>query len=459
MRDADAAIREQQHFETRKGGSLMNQSIPAQDAGCTFRSSSPWIRWRRAAAAGAGRAALGLGVFALSALALPRAAAQSGPAQTPPAAPAAAQPTPAAGEKPIAADSLNGGGSALLTFGEDPNRQLVINGFAVLNYDYNGNTHGNSFADSALALSFYKGITDNITVFAQLTTSRDDPSPFLADAGAGRDISTDIDNLQLRWQPSLQSGFDVTIGKFDSPMAIERDDAPLNFQATNSFTFDYARPVKFVGVVAHDAVSPEFEIFGLVANGWDQDVDNNSGKTGGLYGLWSPSLAAHLGLGVLYGPEKDNLDTDDRTAVVATLLLQPAANWVIGGESVYGSEPHAAVTGGLARWYGEMLFTHYRFDRHWAATARVDYFDDVGGSRTGTPQVLRSWTLSPQYLIGGGFFGIFRYLDRTSLRLPEVTLRLDLRYDQSTAPVFAAAPAALGRRDHTQATLQTVFLF
>ena len=338
----------------------------------------------------------------------------------------------------------------------------MINGFGVLGYDYDFNTGKSSFADSALALSFYKGLSDQLTVFAQLTTSRNAPSPFLADAGAANEVSTDIDNLQLRWQPSLTSGFSITAGKFDSPMAIERDDAPLNFQATSSFTFDYARPVKFTGLAAYEAVSPHFEVWGMVANGWDDDVDNNKGKTGGLYAVWSPSLAVHLGLGALYGPEKDNQENDDRSAVIATLLLQPTEQCVVGAESVYGQEPHSAVGGGLAKWYGEMLFTHLRFDRHWAATVRVDYFDDVGGSRTGTPQVLREITLSPQYLVGGGFYGIFRYLDRTSLRLPELTLRLDLRRDRSSAPVFASRPAAVGgvgRRDNTQATLQTVFLF
>ena len=41
----------------------------------------------------------------------------------------------------------------------------------------------------------------------------------------------------------------------------------------------------------------------------------------------------------------------------------------------------------------------------------------------------------------------------------QLALRLDLRYDRSTAPVFAAHQDGAGRRDHAQATLQTVFLF
>jgi len=109
-----------------------------------------------------------------------------------------------------------------------------------------------------------------------------------------------------------------------------------------------------------------------------------------------------------------------------------------------------------------MLFVHARFGPHWAATVRGELLDDRDGAGTGTPQVLRSLTLSPQYLVGGGFYGLFRTLDRTSLRLPELAVRLDLRLDRSTEPVFAANGThgeGGGRRDHASATLQTVFVF
>jgi len=71
-----------------------------------------------------------------------------------------------------------------------------------------------------------------------------------------------------------------------------------------------------------------------------------------------------------------------------------------------------------------------------------------------------SITVSPQYLIGGGFYGVYRNLDRTTLRLPEFTVRLDLRYDRSTEATFASrADEGLGRRNHYSATLQTVVVF
>jgi hypothetical protein len=343
---------------------------------------------------------------------------------------------------------------------DDPGRRLVINGFGALSASFNNNNGDSSFDPSTLAVSLFKELSDRVSVFAQLTAGRDAASPFLADQPQGsRDIETDIDNLQLRWQPSAASGFDVVVGKFDSPLAIERDDAPLNFQATSSFTFDFARPVKFSGIQLHDAFGPSFEGFAIVANGADVDTDNNKAKTGALYGLWSPSLAAHVGLGVIHGAEEDGTSRDPRTTVIATLLFQPAEQVVWGGETVVGGEPQAGLDGGSARWYSQMLFVHARFGPHWAGTVRVDGLDDRDGARTGTRQVLKSFTLSPQYLVGGSFYGIFRYLERTTLRLPELAVRLDLRYDRSTAPVFAAGADGVGRRDHASATLQTVFLF
>ena len=143
-----------------------------------------------------------------------------------------------------------------------------------------------------------------------------------------------------------------------------------------------------------------------------------------------------------------------------------------GGRDGGGREPHSAIgvdnsgdggdgggPPGSGAWFAQTLFTHARFGPRWAGTLRLDYLDDRDGARTGTRQVLESVTLSPQLLFGGGFFGIFHYLERTTLRLPELSLRLDLRYDHSTEPVFASRSEGVGKRGHPSATLQTVFLF
>ncbi len=368
-------------------------------------------------------------------------------------------------EKPVEADSLVGAGGK---FG------LVINGFAAGNFNVNFNTDENSFESSALAVSLFRALSDRVSFFGQVTVHKEESSPFVeaggparirplasrhaAEEGDGGSFSTDIDNLQVSWAADPMRGLSIVFGKFDSPLAIERDDTPLNFQATPSFVFDFARPVKFAGLMARQTFSPKFEGYAILANGWDVDSDNNHAKTGALHGIWSPWPIAHFGLGVIHGAEKDRRTGDARTTGVATILVQQTDSWVWGEEFVYGSEPHSAEDGGTAKWFGDMFFTHHRLGKHWAFTLRIDYFDDIGGSRTGRRQILRSFTLSPQYLIGGGFFGIYRTLDRTSLRIPEVAMRLDLRFDRSTERVFASKTDE-ARRDNRSATLQVVYVF
>jgi hypothetical protein len=350
---------------------------------------------------------------------------------------------------------------------------LVINGFAAGNFNYNFNTDENGFESSVLAVSLFRALSDRVSFFGQVTVSREESSSFVADAEPARirplasrrvaqvdtnSFQASIDNLQVSWAADPARGLSIVFGKFDSPLAIERDDAPLNFLATPSFVFDFGRPVKFTGVMARDTFSPQFEGYAILANGWDVSSDNNRAKTGALYGIWSPWPIAHFGLGVIHGAEKDDRTGDPRTTGVATILVQQTDSWVWGEEFVYGREPHSAQDGGEAKWFGDMFFTHHRLGKHWAVTLRADYLDDIGGSRTGRRQILRSFTLSPQYLIGGGFFGLYRTLDRTSLRIPELAVRLDLRFDRSTEHVFASKTGQ-ARRDNRSATLQVVYVF
>jgi hypothetical protein len=335
---------------------------------------------------------------------------------------------------------------------------LQINGFAVGQYAYRAATDENSFEGSLLALSLYKALSHRPSFFGQVTVSREEAGLFVSDSEETGSYEAEIDNLQVSWAAAPSRGLTVVLGKFDSPLAIERDDAPLNFQATPSFVFQFARPVKFTGLMARQTFSPKLEGYAILANGWDVDRDNNHTKTGALYGVWTPWPIAHFGLGVIHGAEKDARTGDRRTTAVATILVQQTDRWVWGEEFVYGSEPHSAEGGGTASWFGDMFFTHHRLGRHWAITLRTDYFDDREGARTGRRQTLRSFTISPQYLVGGGFFGLYRTLDRTSLRIPEVSVRLDLRYDRSTEIVFAGRGEE-ARRDGASAAMQVVYVF
>lgn len=368
----------------------------------------------------------------------------------------------AQGEKPVDLGSLD---SSTAQIGGEG---LQIHGFGIADYEANFSSGENSFDASALALSIYDSVLSNrLSFFGQLTAHRSEEDLF---SGSEQETTseeaggteTEIDNMFANWVISSSHGIDLTFGKFDSPLGLERDDAPLNFQATNSFVFEFARPVKFTGLMLHQAVSPKFDGYAIVANGWDSDVDTNSSKTGALYGVWSPSLAAHFGLGAIEGREGEL--SLKRSTVVGTVLVQPASNWVFGGEAVAGRQKRPQDAPGSDTWSGATLFLHHRFEANapgggaWALTLRGETLDDSNAARTGIAQRLTSVTISPQWLVGGSYFGPFHYLARTTLELPRASVRLDLRWVESNRNVFDHGEGVLKQR-RTSATLQFVYVF
>lgn len=360
-------------------------------------------------------------------------------------------------EQPVDLGTLGGGGQ--LAAGG-----LQLHGFAVADAEIDSSSGDSTFTASPIAISvFQTDDSSRLSFFGQLTFHGPEDEPFISDEPeASGGTEAEVDNLFATWVVSPKHGVDVTLGKFDSPLGLERDDAPLNYQATNSFTFEFARPIKFTGLMAHAAVSPHIDAYAVVANGWNQDVDGNHAKTGAVYGVWSPSLARHFGLGTISGSEGD--DSLGRTAVVGTFLLQPRATWVVGGEVVDGRQDRAAGVVGSDEWTGVSTFVHHRFKApapgggSWAFTVRGGLLDDPDAARTGFAQKVKSLTISPQYLLGGGFFGPFHYLDRTTLPLPQLALRLDLRYDRSDTDVFDQGADAPGKTRKT-VTLQMVYVF
>src|SRR5258705_9278757 len=153
---------------------------------------------------------------------------------------------------------------------------LVVSGFAVGLGSYDRNLAQNTALGSKLALSLFRPWSDQLYFFGQLTTHLEE-----ADSGPPA-TAIEIDNLIINWTPARLSTLSLSFGRFDAPIGFERDDEPLNLVPTTSFTFENARPVKFTGLMARYTLNPKVSVLGLVANGWDQEADNNSGKTGGL---------------------------------------------------------------------------------------------------------------------------------------------------------------------------------
>src|SRR5882762_1111773 len=216
---------------------------------------------------------------------------------------------------------------------------LTISGFAVGLGSYDRNLAQNTALGSKLALSIFRPWSDQLYFFGQLTTHLE-----AADSGPPT-TAIEIDNLIINWTPKRLSTLTLSFGRFDAPIGFERDDEPLNLVPTTSFTFENARPVKFTGLMARYTLNPKISILGLVANGWDQVADNNSGKTGGLKVQLFPTSGLAVAAGALYGPEEDSTNGSQRTLLTGDATWQPVPRLILQAEAHHGSQTGVKWTG------------------------------------------------------------------------------------------------------------------
>jgi len=322
---------------------------------------------------------------------------------------------------------------------------LVVSGFAVGLAGYDRNLAQSTALGSKIALSVFRPWSDQLYLFGQLTTHLEQ-----TDSGPP-ETAIEIDNLIINWTPARLSTLTLSFGRFDAPIGFERDDEPLNLVPTTSFTFEHARPVKFTGLLARYTLNPKVSVLGLVANGWDQEADNNSGKTGGLKLQLFPTSRLAVAAGALYGPEEDSTNGAQRTLITGDATWQPVQRLIVQAEAHHGSQQGTTWTGVV----GEVF---WRAGRATGVTVRGEVLDDPDGARTGTAQKLSSVTISPWYFYREAQEGVFSNVEFTNFRLPAFSLRPAVRIDHSSQPVFEKNDGSLVRSNVT-ALVELVYLF
>jgi len=338
--------------------------------------------------------------------------------------------------------------------GQSGSSPLQITAFGVVDVRADGQTGDNSFNAGKLAVAMFREVTEHVWLFGQLTTS---VASGTEDAAAGEaSTEIEIDNLIVNFTPPSWSSFSVAAGKFDTPLGFERDDEPLNLQATTAFNFDLARPTKMVGVIGRWAASRKTDVSAWVANGWQSDLEPNHGKTVGARLGVRPTERISLGVGGLYGTEGEQDATQNRYLVTAEYAVQPTDDWIIGGEANLGGN-RSGDDAGAARWYGATATVFRRFTRHAGTTARVEGFKDRDGARTGVPQTLTSFTIAPVYFLGVGGEGIFATVEGTSFRIPRFQIRGEVRFDHSSVDAIETSDGEGPWTVHYIAQLVTTF--
>lgn len=323
---------------------------------------------------------------------------------------------------------------------EEP-QPVTITGFAVGQTAFDRLAETNSFAAGKIALSLFKPVGDAY-VFGQLTTSLENG-----------ESAIEIDNLLFSWTPQAANRWSVAFGKFDAPIGFERDDEPLNFLPTSSFTFTYARPAKLTGLVVRYTLSPRVQLEAMATNGWNRDADNNRGKTAVVGAEFLPAPWLAIDVSGTYGPEHDSSDARQRSLFSADMTVE-RGRLIVGAELNLGREQGAPTP---PTWLGGAVTAFVKLTPKVGLAARLDQVEDPEGLLTGTRQILRSLTVGPMWHVSSAREGVFSNIEHTTFHLPQIAVRAALRVDQSTQPFFSGARGP--GRGNTRGVVELFYVF
>ena len=291
------------------------------------------------------------------------------------------------------------------------------------------------------------------------------------------DVDYRLENVKqafASWRPGGGNNpVTIDFGKFDTIYGAEVAESQDNLNYTRGVLYWLGQPAFHTGLRANAELTRNLNVRALVVNGWNNTVDNNSGKS---FGLQATAHAARtdshdwfsVSVGYLGGPERDDTvpvtcpagsvfapssstgcSVSTAPGAASGTLERPVTNtsgWRHFVDLLLTSDPteqlHLVLNASYGHertrksvlssgfvgksWLGAMLAARYTFADQFAAAGRVEVYHDRDGATTGavnglpiTQATIETYTLTLDYL-----------------PTKHLTLRLDNRLDASNKKIF-----------------------
>lgn len=222
-------------------------------------------------------------------------------------------------------------------------------------------------------------------------------------------------------------GLQVDIGKFVTPHGAEVIETKDNWNYSRGLLFSYAIPYYHFGMRAKYAFNEKYSVSGFFVNGWNNVVDNNTGKTYGASVAWNPNKKFGVSQNYMAGPEQNGVNSQWRQLSDTVITITPTSklSFILNGD--YGRGDRFATgtdTIMLSRpvyWTGVAGYVKYALTGTTAVSTRYEYYDDHDGFTTGTlvPTHFNEFTTTFEKLVAH-----------------HIISRFEFRRDTSTQPVF-----------------------
>jgi hypothetical protein len=252
-------------------------------------------------------------------------------------------------------------------------------------------------------------------------------------------VLQNVEQAYVSYLAPLGSGLTMEVGKFVSPAHYEAIETKGNWNYSRGLMFTLASPYYHMGVGAKYTANDKLAVSAYVVNGWNNAVDNNTGKTLLVSGTWKLVSSLSATETYIIGPEQTNnnrrLRQMSHTAVTYTptkhLTLVEAYDWD------YDREPRSG-------YWGEGVSTYARFQPSawFALTPRAEHYFDKGGFVTGIRQRVKEVTLTAELKQTAG-----------------VLLMIEYRRDFSNMSYFTDDARPRATRHQDTATVGIVYAF
>jgi hypothetical protein len=261
---------------------------------------------------------------------------------------------------------------------------------------------------------------------------------------AGLGFDQYLKEAYFSYRAPVGKGLQIDVGKFVTPHGAEVIETKDNWNYSRGILFTYAIPYYHFGMRAKYAFNDKYSLTGFFVNGWNNVVDNNTGKTYGMSFAWNPNKKFGIVQNYMAGPELSGINSNWRQLSDTVITYSPNSrlSFMVNGDYGRGDRIYDG-EGGVSKpvyWTGVAGYVKYAITGSTALSTRYEYYNDHDGFTTGAPQHFNEFTTTFERIVAH-----------------HIVSRFEFRRDMSNQPAFLKGTAPVS--DQNTLTAGLVFMF
>lgn len=218
----------------------------------------------------------------------------------------------------------------------------------------------------------------------------------------GNPALANVEQAYVSYYANVGTGLQLDFGKFVTALGNEVIESKDNWNYSRGILFGYAIPFYHVGARLSYSPNDKVSLGAQVLNGWNNEAENNTGKTFEGSVTYKPngktSLIENYIVGqeeaVAAGPYRNVSDT------ILSYTVNDKVSVAVNGD--YGKE-------GDAKWYGVAAYLRDQITPVWAFAPRYEYYSDPDGFTTLLAQKMQEVTVTFEAKAKAGLITRFEY--------------------------------------------------